>query len=80
MDRTATCLSPFISNRRRRQLNLSCGEGGVGAVQIVSCLGDITSAVDLLDRSVVDGGDMSGVVSVLLRAAIGVALVSHSVV
>ena len=38
------------------------------------------SAVDPLDRNVVDGGDVSFAVNVLLSAAVGVAVVSRIVV
>ena len=78
--RTATCLRTFVSHQCGRGLNPCCGEGDVGALRIVSCLVGIMSAADPLDRSAVDGGDVSVAGSVLLSAAVGVVGVSRVMV
>ena len=60
--------------------NLCCGEGDVGAPKIVSCLRDLISASDPLDRGVVGGGNVSVAVNMPLSTVVGVAVVSRVVV
>ena len=70
----------FVGDQRGREFNLSCGEGDVEALRIISRLRDVMSAKYFLRRSVVNSGNVSAAVSVLLSMAVGVAMASRIVV